>query len=368
VSEVLGGAFGGFFLAVAAISAITGLVMRSGASAAYAVVMLTVAALEFYGVGHGGYGAPWIQAVLIAAYLIAAVVFAFALLRTPRHAPGATRLTVALLALCVVLLVLGQLWSGWAAFYYVDPLVVTALLLDLVGLGVLAMLHEATLVPVAYVSALIGPIVGIALWSGYFFDYGVIWESLFFAGAVAVRNRAVQSERDQFERMAYRDALTGVANRRTFDEKLAQTWSVSQRARVPLAVAVIDIDFFKRYNDTHGHQAGDACLRRVAQLCAGTVRRAGDCFARYGGEEFVAILFNTDLTHAVALTETMRRAVELRGEGVTVSIGVAVVQEPAPGDTPERLVKKADAALYRAKQQGRNQVCVDGVVEPALAE
>jgi diguanylate cyclase (GGDEF)-like protein len=174
------------------------------------------------------------------------------------------------------------------------------------------------------------------------------------AYAVALRNRGVQTERVRFERLAYVDGLTGVANRRTFDETLERMWNVARRAHVPLAVAMIDIDHFKELNDSRGHQVGDECLRRVAALCSSVLRRAGDCFARYGGEEFAAILLNVDLEHAMTVAENIRQNVERDG-GMTVSVGVAACV-PQAGERPRSLVARADEALYRAKHDGRNVV------------
>ena len=104
-------------------------------------------------------------------------------------------------------------------------------------------------------------------------------------------------------------------------------WNVARRASVPIAVAMVDIDHFKRLNDTRGHQVGDECLRRVAALCSSALRRSGDCFARYGGEEFAAILVNIDLDRAVTLAEHMRKVVECDG-GITVSVGIRSRSSP----------------------------------------
>jgi diguanylate cyclase (GGDEF)-like protein len=117
---------------------------------------------------------------------------------------------------------------------------------------------------------------------------------------------------------------------------------------------MIDIDHFKRLNDTRGHQVGDECLRRVAALCSSTLRRAGDCFARYGGEEFAAILVNADLARANDVAEHMRKVIERDG-GMTISVGL-VARIPSPPDGPLALVADADGALYRAKNEGRNCV------------
>jgi diguanylate cyclase (GGDEF)-like protein len=161
------------------------------------------------------------------------------------------------------------------------------------------------------------------------------------------------------------DGLTGIANRRRFDQVLADEWRRAARSGQPLAVAMIDVDLFKSYNDHYGHQLGDNCLRNVARIFSQRVCRAGDLIARYGGEEFAFVGPATDIVSAQHFVETMRLALEklalphaLSPMGrVTVSIGLAAVI-PVEGQDPGALVKQADEALYQAKAQGRNRVVV----------
>ncbi|MFZ4480743.1 MAG: diguanylate cyclase, partial [Rhodoferax sp.] len=163
--------------------------------------------------------------------------------------------------------------------------------------------------------------------------------------------------------LATRDELTGLANRRRLNETLASEWARSTRSGQPLALVMIDIDHFKRYNDHYGHQAGDECLRRVALTLQGGAQRAGDLAARYGGEEFLLILPDTDGTTAHGLADTLRQAVESLGlphahsasGTVTISVGVAALTDSCYKDAAS-LLSAADAALYRAKNGGRNQV------------
>jgi diguanylate cyclase (GGDEF)-like protein/PAS domain S-box-containing protein len=164
--------------------------------------------------------------------------------------------------------------------------------------------------------------------------------------------------------LSYQDGLTGVANRRHFDDALAREWRRSGRDKDPLSLIMIDIDLFKAYNDAYGHQKGDECLKQVAQSIRSGLKRPGDLAARYGGEEFVVILPDTDMEGAVAVAEKLQNSVEgLRiphqasdvSDHVTVSQGVATAIAD-PTDTPEALVKAADQALYQAKEAGRNQV------------
>ncbi len=158
------------------------------------------------------------------------------------------------------------------------------------------------------------------------------------------------------------DDLTGIANRRRFEEVLVQEWRRAQRQGQPLALAVIDVDWFKPYNDHYGHLAGDECLRHIARALADLVGRSGDLVARYGGEEFVFLAPVTDSAGALRMASRVVRAVHALAlphaqsplGRVTVSIGVACLQ-PGPLDEPEALLRSADAALYQAKAQGRNR-------------
>jgi diguanylate cyclase (GGDEF)-like protein/PAS domain S-box-containing protein len=168
----------------------------------------------------------------------------------------------------------------------------------------------------------------------------------------------------KLEVFSNQDALTGLANRRRFDDALEREFRRARREHDLLALLLVDVDHFKAYNDAWGHPAGDGCLRAIADAINTGARRPTDVAARYGGEEMALILPNTDLDGAVAVAERIRGAVEdLRiphptsATGtVTVSVGVAVVA-PAPGDdTPRPLIERADRALYSAKAGGRNAV------------
>lgn len=166
------------------------------------------------------------------------------------------------------------------------------------------------------------------------------------------------------QEISFHDALTGVANRRRFDEYFDLEWRRAKRRKQPLAIIMVDIDFFKNYNDALGHQAGDECLKRIAKAMESQIVRAGDLLARYGGEEFVFILPETDLTGAKIMAQTMRKTVlELKiphptstiSEYVTISLGVAVSYQIGE-ESNTILLQAADEALYRAKSLGRNRV------------
>lgn len=165
---------------------------------------------------------------------------------------------------------------------------------------------------------------------------------------------------------AHRDALTGIANRRMFDDHLRRLWSQCVRTHAPLALLLIDLDKFKAYNDYAGHQAGDACLARIARAISGAARRPLDLSARYGGEEFVVLLYDAkrerveqlcrEIHDDIAALAIPHAASEVKTL-VTASIGAACVQ-PAAGRHPEGLVQLADEALYAAKERGRNDTVI----------
>jgi diguanylate cyclase (GGDEF)-like protein/PAS domain S-box-containing protein len=168
------------------------------------------------------------------------------------------------------------------------------------------------------------------------------------------------------ERLSTMDGLTGIANRRHFDEFLDREWRRAARDKGKLSLVMCDIDFFKRYNDTYGHQKGDECLEKVAGVLNGTINRPGDLVARYGGEEFAVVLPDTDREGATRVAQTLQAKIEAMGlphesstvnKVVTISLGVATVS-PAPGSSPGTLVAAADQALYQAKHTGRNRVVV----------
>jgi diguanylate cyclase (GGDEF)-like protein len=177
------------------------------------------------------------------------------------------------------------------------------------------------------------------------------------------KNRELERMNHILQSLSFLDPLTGVANRRSFDTVLGQEWSRAGRDDTVVSLIFADIDHFKLFNDTYGHQQGDTCLGLVATAIAGACQRAGDCAARYGGEEFAVILPGTDAAGAQHIAECARARVEELGIAhkaspigvVTVSIGTATLV-PCDGVTGADLVAAADRALYRAKNEGRNRV------------
>ena len=205
------------------------------------------------------------------------------------------------------------------------------------------------------------PADGILLSSGCLTDVSKEMEA---EAALKQTEAALQKANQKLQRLATRDGLTGIANRRHLDTWIDAEWRRLTRKKEPLSVIMGDIDYFKRYNDALGHQAGDECLKRIAKTLARAARRSSDLVARYGGEEFIVALPNT----AIAGAETLARDIRYRisrlklshpdspiGDFVTLSMGVAATVPDGSG-TPRQLIESADQALYEAKKNGRNQI------------
>ncbi|SUI90856.1 diguanylate cyclase [Shewanella morhuae] len=180
-----------------------------------------------------------------------------------------------------------------------------------------------------------------------------------------VKNQFIlKRQTDLLHSIALLDSLTGVANRRQFEQRLPEIWEHSCRTQSPLSVVMLDVDFFKHFNDRYGHQEGDRCLRLVAKAISTTLKRAVDFVARYGGEEFICILPDTPLLGAEHMAQNIVDAVQALHikhidssfNEVTISAGVACVQ-PRSDLTWQTLIETADQQLYVAKQNGRNVVC-----------
>lgn len=179
------------------------------------------------------------------------------------------------------------------------------------------------------------------------------------------RKQLIEINKD-LQRLSNLDGLTGIPNRRFFDEFLDKEWKRALRQKAPMSLIMIDIDFFKMYNDNYGHQAGDDCLIKVASVINETLNRPGDLMARYGGEEFVVVLGGTKQNGALLLAKTLCANVEgqkiTHGHSsvcshVTISLGVASIV-PNRTTSHKELIAAADKALYKAKNGGRNQVKV----------
>lgn len=182
---------------------------------------------------------------------------------------------------------------------------------------------------------------------------------------VAERTKELEERNEALKRLSFTDGLTGIANRRKFDETLQNAWNMALRHNRLIAMFMMDIDLFKYYNDTYGHPTGDECLKSIGRELQHRVRRSSDLVARFGGEEFVVLLQDVEIEHIEAYADEIRTSIEaLEIEHasspyhfVTISIGVAFMTPDIEG-APENLIKMADQALYQAKAKGRNQVVI----------
>ncbi len=183
----------------------------------------------------------------------------------------------------------------------------------------------------------------------------------------------MRAANSHLQELAASDALSGLANRRGFDARLAADWQRAGKLHRPIALLMIDVDYFKLFNDRYGHVEGDVCLRRIGKLLEEVATGDDDLPARYGGEEFALLLPGADVDTALKLGERLRRAVEglclthaSSPDGqVTISVGVASLV-PGVAEDAEQLIEAADIALYAAKRRGRNAVVAHGAV--VLAE
>ncbi len=176
--------------------------------------------------------------------------------------------------------------------------------------------------------------------------------------------RQLEEANMKLQLLSSMDALTGIANRRQFNQSLDKEWRRSLRDNKPLSLIMIDIDCFKLYNDNYGHQAGDDCLKQVASVLNAQARRPGDLVARYGGEEFVIILPDTNAESAILYANRVHTAIDTlhipheyskTAKHITISMGLATVITNS-NMTPENLIKLSDDALYQSKQEGRNRI------------
>ena len=240
---------------------------------------------------------------------------------------------------------------------------------------IVVMLHNLVLVAVAGASALeiiihnilLMAAAGIALLTSFLLEEG---ERRSFLQTLLVQRQKAELEEvnARLERLSVEDPLTGLANRRRFETILDEEWRRCLRQELPLAVMMVDVDSFKLYNDTYGHQAGDECLSRIAHELRLFARRPGDCVARFGGEEFVIVWPGASADEAYLEMQKLVSQIRLLRirhhvspvcDVVTVSAGIAACV-PGTNDSPYRLVRDADMALYHAKRQGRNR-CVQAV-------
>lgn len=314
-------------------------------------------------------------------YFALIVAFTRDFLELPRVAPAADRFLIGALALLCVesatYLFFPDVLLARNLYDITDPAMTAIMLGTMLAVGCIAWKKGISAAPY-YVLAFAGSFVGFVISDAGTYDLfpssvttayictslGVAWESIFLALALGQRVREIEHNAARYEEYAYLDPLTGIANRRGFDEAIEREWRRTQRAPGPISVIIFDIDHFKNYNDRYGHPAGDVRIVAVARTIADAARRTGDLAARYGGEEFAMLLPGTPLEGAYAIAEAVRLAirdlvdVEVR---LTVSAGVATAyphSDTLDSATPITLLREADAALYVAKTTGRDRVCM----------
>ncbi|GEM_PF-865377 len=313
-------------------------------------------------------------AITIVAYLIANCTVNY-LTKWSRLVERINYLTL-LLELAIIQML--WLWGGFLAFPVV-LLMITVVIIYRIGMDYYTALLTAVLGVIMYIVTVLMEVNGLlpqhpGIAGSYnkteaaLISISVVLISVFLAFIVTnlVMNQKFKLNR-QLEEQSTRDGLTGIPNRRYFNEHLDIEWRRAMRSSKPLSLIMVDIDNFKAYNDTYGHLNGDECLRKVAVCLHKGARRPADVVARFGGEEFVVLLPETTLDGAASLAENLRRRVEmldiphkqssLHGK-ITISLGVASLI-PSPALSPDDLLEHADKALYRAKHLGRNRVSVD---------
>jgi diguanylate cyclase (GGDEF)-like protein len=348
-------------------------VLRDAPFGWYATSMFSLVGLTLVESRSSAMGFPKVaavaDAVCLALYYIALTGFcrSFLSLRNGRKLLDVLTVPVLLANVALILAEKVALWRPYGDA--LDEVLQAALLLLLVARGVLARREgftPARFYLIAFAFAAAGIVVN-DLNSHHVlfphvnltraFDAGIALEALLFALALADRNRALSA-------LIALDGLTGIANRRSFDGALARAWDRSRRSRSAIGVLMIDVDHFKRYNDTHGHQAGDEILRRVAQGVQAAVLRPDDVAARYGGEEFAIVLPLAEGEASRVVGERVRHNVralaipypEAPSGIITVSVGVSSTRPDESGVDPGKLLAAADQALYQAKREGRDRV------------
>ncbi len=351
--------FGGVLVAAVYWRADTSIVLSLWIAALAMLWVLRWTACDFYRSLKSLSASSWAQ-LAVALQLLAGVTWGLATMWLAQIGQGHQIVILCTVVLAAVSVTLAHVcyWPAHLAFHV--PLLLLA------ALGFLLSPHQEgpylAIATLAFCATL--AIIGRRLGQSFLRTVEVAAQNEQLARNLSARSAELERANAALTRLSRTDALTGLANRRHFDEVLAAECARSARYGVQLSLLAIDVDRFKSYNDDHGHAAGDACLRLIAEILRDGVRMGSDFPARPGGEEFSVILPHTDPTAAATVAERIRDDVaaafdtgrgDLRGP-VTVSIGVADTSGKHPL-APEALSERADRALYLAKEQGRNRVC-----------
>ncbi|MCL7744129.1 sensor domain-containing diguanylate cyclase [Guyparkeria hydrothermalis] len=320
--------------------------------------------------------AQWSQPVLMMLYASSGLFFAISFLQTRHYFPRVHQAVLGYIGTGMVMLGLMVLldWQAPAlllAFSFVT--LFTVIMLALGVMSVRAGLSSAHYFLLAAVSAMVGAaltalsvwgVIPFSIWTYRAVDIGMLLDATLLALALTYQFRIGQAQRQRAERLASIDPLTGVNNRRAFYDLSRPLWSEICQADCRLSVILMDLDHFKRINDSFGHAAGDAVLRAAADRVQEIIRKQ-DIIARWGGEEFIVLLPDTALPEAVALAERLRAKladapVVVDGKQVPITASFGVAARDAVVFDIEELINRADRSLYRAKQDGRNRVRVPG--------
>jgi diguanylate cyclase (GGDEF)-like protein len=375
-------AFCGLFLGLAAVQGLLAIVLRSRALGWYAFAMLMEAVLTLAWLGivrpPPEISQP-LNAVVQSLQISALLMFSLLYLERARIPRAATIGLWTIVALNFTSAIGSDLYQDlWPVPDVATRVLILAMGLGFVLLGV-AGLRRKVDGSIYYLTGAALAVFG--LYVGSFADYlwrplveaapmiGSAIEALLLALAVSLQLRRQEREREHLDRLAHVDGLTGIANRTALDAQLARSWERARRMSEPLGGLMIDVDHFKRYNDTYGHQAGDEVLRRIASVLSDLSVRRDDIVARYGGEEFFVVLAATDLAGAQRVADRLLEAIKAlalahattQEQRVTVSIGVASIV-PAVATDERELIRRADAALYAAKAMGRNRLALDEAI------
>ena len=379
----------GFATAMALFNLVLFVMLRRRLYLLYAAAIL---ALVFYQVietgaawsllwPHLGLRDDWPPYAAWVLYFGLIVAFTRDFLELPRVSPRTDRVLLCVFGALVIenitYVVVPDILIQLNIFNVTDPLMTAIMLGTMLAAGVVAWRKGVSAAPY-YVLAFAGSTIGFVISDAGTYDLfksntltayictsiGGAWESILLALALGARVRETERSAARYEEYAYVDPLTGIANRRGFDEAMQREWRRVQRVPGPISAIIFDIDHFKDYNDRFGHPAGDARLIIVAHTIDEAARRTGDLAARYGGEEFAMLLPGTPLEGAYAIAEAIRLAVrEVNSDDetrLTVSAGCATAHpfsDALATVTPENLMAEADAALYVAKTTGRDRVC-----------
>ena len=325
--------------------------------------------------------AQWSNPVLMVLYGVAGLAFAMSFLQTRRNFPRVHRAVLAYIGVGIGLLGVTVLFNSQHFALLVAFSFVILFTLIMLSLGVLAVrggVRAARYFLLAAVAAMAGAAttalavwgyIPTSLWTYRAVDIGMLLDATLLALALTYQFRVGQSERLLAEQLARQDPLTGMNNRRAFTDAARPVWNIASRQGHPLAVVLLDIDCFKRINDTYGHAYGDKVLVTVSEVINDTIRRQ-DVAARWGGEEFILLLPETGLEEAAALAERLRLAIEavrLRwgDDIITVTASFGVAERDAEHPSLDSLISVADKFLYQAKHDGRNRIRYRSVVSAA---